>query len=103
MHRIRRRDLFSFVGEVLLSPSQRRLVQNKGKQAKEGGLLAIISSSSCAIDEEPEKRIASEDVLCQVVKMGYGKGGKTPVLVILRVQLPLNMHTTSIILITVIL
>jgi hypothetical protein len=90
MHRIRRRDLFSFVGEVLLSPSQRRLVQNRGKQAKEG-LLAIISSSSCAIDGEQEKRIASEDVICQVVKMGYGKGGKNPVLVMLRVQLPLNI------------
>jgi hypothetical protein len=32
---------------------EENLVQNRGKQAREG-LLAIISSSSCAIDEEEE-------------------------------------------------
>lgn len=80
MHRIRRRDLFSFVGEVLLSPAQHHLVLNRGRQAKVS-LLEIIACSEEESAVDDNERIVAEDIICQVVKMGYGKGGKNPVLV----------------------
>lgn len=80
VHRVRSRDLFGFVGEVLLSPDQRYLVAGRGKKAKEG-LVRILTSRSKNGVAEGGVAISAEDLVCQVVKIGYGKGGKNPVLV----------------------
>lgn len=81
LYRIRRRDLFSFVGEILLSPQERHLVANRGAVVKDA-LLRLVQSRRNRANDLTTPTIASEDVICHVVKMGYGKGGKNPVLVI---------------------
>lgn len=64
--RLRRRQLFLFVGEILLPPSQAHV-----RHVAQEQLLAIMT--------EQGQTISCSDIICNVVKMGYGKGGLNPV------------------------
>ena len=77
MRRLRKRDIFAHIGEILLTPSQKHLAKDGGVKAK-ADLLEIIYAQS---PPGGECEITEKDVICVVVKMGYGKGGKNPVMV----------------------
>jgi hypothetical protein len=88
IERLRKRDLFAFAGEIILSGERRAELQLSGggatsKIRKEmvqlledrrgnGADAATLSSSSA----EP---VCENDIFCEIVKMSYGKGNKNPV------------------------
>lgn len=87
--RIRKRDLFCLAGEILLRPDQVHLAKSGGSEAKAGVLEVLRRLQICADDQTlptsvpnafaTGQYISDNDVVCSVVRMGYGKGGKNPV------------------------
>ena len=79
IHRLRSRDLFSFVGEVLFSSPEGPENASFGEvfRGNSNHVKANIFSSLQALGYADE--IASDDVMCVVLKLGYGKGGLNPV------------------------
>ena len=79
IERLRKRDLFCCVGELLLSPSEyHRIIGGSNKIKNE--LISINKSRYENKNEEclhPD--VVANDVFITLVKMGYGKGGEDPV------------------------
>ena len=70
--RIRRRDLFTFIGETLLPANEYNANVSKHMHSE---ILAILLKRKV----EGDVSVDVDDVFCSVVRMGYGKGGKNPV------------------------
>ena len=95
LERLRKRDLFCFVGEVILSPQQREELLRRGKAAGGSGdigeqarmeMLDIHSKINQGKEEEDGSsslssalELPEEDLFCVPVKIGYGKGAVNPV------------------------
>lgn len=99
LERLRKRDLFCFVGEVILSPQQREELLRRGKAAGGSGdigeqarreMLDIHSKINQGREDKEEEEDGSsslssalelpeEDLFCVPVKIGYGKGAVNPV------------------------
>lgn len=76
IHRIRKRDLFAFAGETIITPTLRaRLVESGGygEQNIKKSLLDLMETKSDDLQLPPS------DFFCQIVKIGYGKGNINPV------------------------
>ena len=71
--RIRKRDLFTLVGEILLSPSQ--------KDHLVGGADAVIQQIIELKNKNVDisSKVDDKDIFCTVTKLGYGSGGHDPV------------------------
>jgi hypothetical protein len=73
IERLRKRDLFVFVGETLLPANEYNKNVSRTMHADiMANIASIVERRQCAA-------VLSEDVFCSVVRMGYGKGGKNPV------------------------
>lgn len=73
IERLRKRDLFVFVGETLLPADEYNKNVSKTMHADiMANIGAIVLRRQCPA-------VLSDDVFCSVVRMGYGKGGKNPV------------------------
>lgn len=70
--RIRKRDLFSLSGELLLSPESKKDLKDYDTVIQE---LIAIKKSHIDIDS----RVDDKDIFCTIAKLGYGAGGKDPV------------------------
>jgi hypothetical protein len=71
--RIRKRDLFSFVGEVLLSPSHKGHLGG----GADGVIQQLIELKNRNVDIS--NKVGDMDIFCTVTKVGYGSGGNDPV------------------------
>lgn len=71
--RLRRRDLFPFVGETLLPANEYNVNVSKHMHDE---IMSILHRQS---HEARTVEVVGEDVFCSVARMGYGKGGKNPV------------------------
>jgi hypothetical protein len=74
IHRIRTRNLFAFVGETILTPALRAELMapggfNEGYMKEK--LLQLMTDRGLSIE--------TNDLFCQIVKIGYGKGNINPV------------------------
>jgi HD superfamily phosphohydrolase len=78
IERIRRRDLFSFVGETLLPANEYNASVSKHMHAEIMTMLGRFQKQLGA-EAEAAPTVTENDVFCSVVRMGYGKGGKNPV------------------------
>lgn len=88
IHRIRRRDLFGFAGETILtSDMMKRLLashraMNAGNQEEKVSFDKVVKAQLWAMISDDVLQhtaaIAQEDVFCHVIKMGYGKGNQNP-------------------------
>jgi hypothetical protein len=72
VRRLRKRDLFPFVGERLLSRCHRASSGDRDEVRR-----AMVQHLRSA-DVAPED-VADDDVICKAVKLGYGKGSRNPV------------------------
>jgi len=70
--RIRKRDLFSLSGEILLSPDSKKDLKDSDAVLQE--LIAIKKNYS-----EIDSKVDDKDIFCTIAKLGYGAGGKDPV------------------------
>ena len=89
--RVRRRDFFPFITEIILEPSHiksltgrlvnSRTCQNIGELVKKEILDIWTSDKKTYVDvvESSDEFDVVEDLFCLAVKIGYGKGGKNPV------------------------
>lgn len=81
IHRIRRRDLFGFAGETILTSEMMRKILHTTGQANEK-LEDIVKRQLWQMigDDVLQHTAAIEenDLFCYVIKMGYGKGNKNP-------------------------
>jgi hypothetical protein len=76
IHRIRRRDLFTFAGETIITPVLRaKLVESGGYGERniKKSILDLMETKSS------ELQLPESDFFCQIVKIGYGKGNINPV------------------------
>eukprot|EP01038_Epipyxis_sp_PR26KG_P010096 gene10096-13571_t len=96
LKRLRKRDLFSFVGEIILSPQlQLKLITSKNKFKSNKNITKRVQEEILLIKHSLEmlhydnnndnifnvfREIDDKDIFCTVVKMGYGKGNLNPVL-----------------------
>ena len=71
--RIRKRDLFSFVGEIILKPEIIADYNNKNKN-KVNIESKIKSELLFDLNNNNDNKINEDDIFCVKVKIGYGKG-----------------------------
>lgn len=74
--RLRRRDLFSFVGETLLPANE---YNNNVSKSMHSEILSLLKQQLLQSEMSTSIEVSDCDVFCSVVRMGYGKGGKNPV------------------------
>lgn len=83
IYRIRKRDLFAFVGETLLPPDTlSKYKKEKGVSSENQiklDILKRIAAFNSKIDVESRITLDENDLFCQIVKIGYGKGKANPV------------------------
>jgi hypothetical protein len=94
IYRLRKRDLFAFAGEIILTPEILKKLNEKQTLSSNTNLASVVKSEIMEInervinnndgkiitqDEEEKKVISSDDIFCVTVKIGYGKGKKNPV------------------------
>jgi HD superfamily phosphohydrolase len=85
IHRIRRRDLFGFAGETILtSQMMERLLENSGNSSApvKHALDSVVKRQLWEmITDDVLSHTAAltyDDIFCFVIKIGYGKGNKNP-------------------------
>jgi len=100
--RIRHRDLFPFIGEVLFSSSDHgsRDPATMGEVFR--GNSDMVKSQIYEIvekildsEKKPKDFIKLEDIVCVVVKLGYGKGGRNPVTELTTFYKPIPTQETA--------
>lgn len=76
--RIRKRDLFAIVGETILTPVLRAKLAATGGRPEDNIKRQLLELF--VLNKKPEEEnIPQEDIFCQLVKIGYGKGNVNPV------------------------
>jgi hypothetical protein len=82
IYRIRTRNLFCFCGETIVAPSQIREILGSKNHAEiliKKQLLDFVSLNHSAGGETSNNNLTEDDIFCQIVQIGYGKGSKNPV------------------------
>ncbi len=83
IHRIRKRDLFPFAGETIITPKQISELLGSDKNHLEDSikrqLLTIIRQYQQNQNDGKDDGVIVEDIFCQIVQIGYGKGNLNPV------------------------
>lgn len=74
---MRKRDLFTFAGEVILSKRLKDHLFSKGSNPIEQ--LRQELNELKGIDQEQFSDVQDQDIFCQIVKISYGKGNKNPI------------------------
>lgn len=103
IERLNKRDLFSCVGEVLLSADQTRSVAKGGSQGVKKHLLQLKDRVLAGSHEQDNiasfgadlEALTADDLFCAVVKVGYGKGGLNPVSQLTTFYLPKKQDLSS--------
>lgn len=84
IHRIRKRDLFPYAGETIITPKQISELLGSDKNHLEDSikrqLITIIRQhQQNQTDGDNDVIVEEEDIFCQIVQIGYGKGNLNPV------------------------
>lgn len=84
IHRIRKRDLFPYAGETIITPKQISELLGSDKNHLEDSikrqLITIIRQQQRNQNEGDDVVVVEEeDIFCQIVQIGYGKGNLNPV------------------------
>ncbi len=76
IHRIRKRDLFAFAGETIITPALRAKLIESGGYGEQNIKRSVLDLMETKSDE---LQLPPRDFFCQIVKIGYGKGNINPV------------------------
>lgn len=85
IHRIRKRDLFPYAGETIITPKQISELLGSDKNHLEDSikrqLITIIRQHQQQNQHVGDDVVVveEEDIFCQIVQIGYGKGNLNPV------------------------
>lgn len=82
VQRLRKRDLFAFAGEILLTPQRQAELKLTGHDATgqiKNEILSLVSNEKYDDAAATGSVISSSDMFIEIVKISYGKGSKNPV------------------------